>query len=448
MQKAGNRIRGRGFQSEGLVDSRPHLKSHSKLGPSVSAFGLLLWACMLLIACGDPSPNIPPPILFENEVRVGILHSRTGTMAISEHTAAEAELLAIEEINQAGGLEIQGMRFEIIAIEEDGASDWPTFAKKAEQLIDRDKVAVIFGGWTSASRKAMLPVLESRNHLLFYPIQYEGQECSRNVFYAGATPNQQAEPAVEWLMANKSKDFFLVGSDYVYPRTANSIIRAQVAAGGGAVRGESYVPLGSSDLDSVAKEIKQAIPAGGVVINTLNGDSNINFFREMKMAGLDSDNGYTIMSFSISEEEVLAIGAGFLEGTYAAQSFFQTMQTSEARSFTESFMEMHGVNRVTSEPAEAAYSMVYLWAKAAEKADSFEPEAVRKSLVGVKFSSPGGIIEVMPNHHLSKKALIGRVQGDGMFEIVADFGSIDPVPWSALLREEGKLPCDWRLDHD
>ncbi|MDG2334355.1 MAG: urea ABC transporter substrate-binding protein [Myxococcota bacterium] len=424
-----------------------HSLSSAKPSHSLAVMVVVLLATSaLLLACSDSSQNSSPRPLFKEEVRVGILHSRTGTMAISEHTVAEAELLAIEEINHAGGLKIQGERLEIMPIEEDGASDWPTFTKKAAQLIDREKVVVIFGGWTSASRKAMLPVFESRNHLLFYPIQYEGQECSKNIFYAGATPNQQAAPAVDWLLANKSKDFFLAGSDYVYPRTVNSIIRAQLKADGGNTAGEGYIPLGSRDVAPLVQDIKRSLPNGGAVINTLNGDSNVEFFRQMKEAGIDEEHGYSIMSFSISEEEVLAIGADYLKGTYAAWSFFETLDTPESRTFTESFTEMHGINRVTSEPAEAAYSMVYLWAAAAEKAGSTEPDAVRKALIGMQFASPAGLVEVMPNHHLSKEALIGRVDEDGMFEIVARFGSIDPVVWSPLLETDGHYLCDWRLD--
>ncbi len=417
------------------VPTRPGARGRAKAA--------LLIGMLFLLACGDEKPTRLP---FDGQVKVGILHSRTGTMAISEHTVAEAELLAIAEINLAGGIEIEGKHLAIVPIEEDGASDWPTFARKAEQLIDRDKVAVVFGGWTSASRKAMLPIFESRDHFLFYPIQYEGQECSRNIFYAGATPNQQAEPALRWLLDNKARDIFLVGSDYVYPRTVNTIIRAQVAEEGGNIHGEVYLPLGSSLVGPVVDEISRALPGGGVVINTLNGDSNIEFFRQMKASGLDADHGYSIMSFSIAEEEVATIGAEYLEGSYAAWSFFDGQDTPGASRFKENFREMHGLNRVTSEPAEAAYTMVYLWARAAEKANSLDNKKVREALIGQEFESPAGRVEVMPNHHLSKRALIGEVQADGMFKIVEDYGNIVPLAWSPLLPENEGYICNLRLD--
>ncbi|MFM9100002.1 MAG: transporter substrate-binding protein, partial [Cyanobium sp.] len=205
----------------------------------------LLATSLSLVACGGGEKAEGQ---FDGEVKVGILHSRSGTMAISENTVAEAELMAIDEINNAGGVTIDGKKLKIVPIEEDGASDWPTFAEKSKKLIDQDKVAVVFGGWTSSSRKAMLPVFEAKDHFLFYPIQYEGQECSKNIFYTGATPNQQAEPAVEWLLKSKGKDFFLVGSDYVYPRTANTIMKEQLKAQGGNLVGEDYLPLGNTEV--------------------------------------------------------------------------------------------------------------------------------------------------------------------------------------------------------
>jgi urea transport system substrate-binding protein len=255
---------------------------------------------------------------FTGEVKVGILHSRTGSLSISEHTVAEAELMAITEINAAGGIKIDDQRLKIVPIEEDGQSDWPTFARLAERLIDVDQVSVVFGGWSSASRKEMLPVFESRDHLLFYPIQYEGEECSKNIFYAGATPHQQAEPAVNWLLKNRSKQFFLIGSDYVYPRTTNRIIKKQLAGLGGHLLGEIYVPLGDKNMQQVISEISRAMPDGGVIINTINGDSNVAFFETIYAAGITHDARYSVMSFSVSEEEVLAIGPEYLEHSLAS----------------------------------------------------------------------------------------------------------------------------------
>jgi urea transport system substrate-binding protein len=380
---------------------------------------------------------------FDGEVKVGILHSRSGTMAISENTVAEAELLAIDEINKAGGVKIGDKKLKIVPVEEDGASDWPTFAEKAKKLIDQDQVAVVFGGWTSASRKAMLPVFEAKDHFLFYPIQYEGQECSKNIFYSGAAPNQQAEPAVEWLLKNKGKDFFLVGSDYVYPRTANTIMKEQLKATGGKVVGEDYLPLGNTEVAPIIAKIKQALPNGGVIVNTLNGDSNVAFFKQMKAAGITPANGYSIMSFSIAEEEVAAIGPEYLEGTYAAWNFFQSLDTPESKKFTEAFKAKYGENRVTNDPAEAAYMMVYLWAKAAEKAGSVDDNEVRKALIGVSFDAPEGKVTVMPNHHVEKRVLIGEVQKDGMFKILEDKGFVKPVAWNQFAPETKGYTCDW-----
>jgi len=397
----------------------------------------------LLSACAEHGHA---PQVFDGHVKVGILHSRTGTMAISENTVAEAELLAISEINEAGGLNIGGKHLAIVSIEEDGQSDWPTFARRAEKLIDRDKVAVVFGGWTSASRKAMLPVFEEKDHLLFYPIQYEGQECSRNIFYAGATPNQQIEPALSWLFENRGKEIFLVGSDYVYPRTANKIINAKAAEAGADVVGEIYLPLGSSDMAGVVSAIRQSIPEGGIVINTLNGDSNVSFFMSMKKAGLNRENGFTIMSFSAAEEEVAAIGPKYLTGTMAVWNFFHTVDSLASREFAAAFEEMHGLHRVTSDPAEAAYTMVHLWALAAEKAGTTEPAQVREALIGVEFDGPAGRVQVHKNHHLSKAALIGEVQADGTFKILGDGGVIEPLAWSSLIEESRGYRCDWTLD--
>ena len=421
---------------------RAHLRLHPRPHPH-PGWAVVLGCALLLLACGSERPVSGQ---FDGYVKVGILHSRTGTMAISENTVAEAELLAIHEINAAGGLDINGKRLAIIAIEEDGASDWPTFARRAEKLIEQDKVAVVFGGWTSASRKAMLPVFEEKDHLLFYPIQYEGQECSRNVFYAGATPNQQIEPALDWLSENRGKAIFLVGSDYVYPRTANSIINAKAAASGSEIVGEVYLPLGSTDVAPAVEAIRKAFPRGGIVINTLNGDSNLSFFKELKEAGIDKENGFTIMSFSIAEEEVAVIGPQYLAGTYAVWNYFHSVDTDAVRAFADAFREMHGVHRITSDPAESAYVMVNLWALAAEKAGTIEVSEVRDALIGVEFEGPAGMVKVQKNHHLSKAVLIGEVLADGTFEILEQRGVVQPLPWSAVLAESRGYRCDWSLD--
>jgi urea transport system substrate-binding protein len=399
-----------------------------------------LAASLSLVACGGGEQVSGD---FDGEVKVGILHSRSGTMAISENTVAEAELMAIDEINAKGGITVGGKKLKIVPVEEDGASDWPTFAEKAKKLIDQDQVSVVFGGWTSASRKAMLPVFEAKDHFLFYPIQYEGQECSKNIFYSGAAPNQQAEPAVDWLLKNKGKDFFLVGSDYVYPRTANTIMKEQLKASGGKVVGEDYLPLGNTEVAPIIAKIKQALPKGGVIVNTLNGDSNVAFFKQMKAAGITPANGYSIMSFSIAEEEIAAIGPEYLEGTYAAWNYFQSLDTPASKEFTKNFKAKYGEKRVTNDPAEAAYMMVYLWAAAAEKAGSVDDNEVRKALIGVSFDAPEGKVTVMPNHHVEKLVLIGEVQKDGMFKILENKGFVKPVAWNQYVPETKGYTCDW-----
>ena len=404
-----------------------------------------LAASLSLVACGGGEKASGD---FDGEVKVGILHSRSGTMAISENTVAEAELMAIDEINAKGGVTIDGKKLKIVPVEEDGASDWPTFAEKAKKLIDQDQVAVVFGGWTSASRKAMLPVFEAKDHFLFYPIQYEGQECSKNIFYSGASPNQQAEPAVDWLLKNKGKDFFLVGSDYVYPRTANTIMKEQLKANGGKVVGEDYLPLGNTEVAPIIAKIKQALPKGGVIVNTLNGDSNVAFFKQMKAAGITPANGYSIMSFSIAEEEIAAIGPEYLEGTYAAWNYFQSLDTPASKKFTTDFQALYGKDRVTGDPAESAYNMVYLWKAAVEKAGTFEDlDKVRSAMIGIKFAAPQGEIEMFPNHHTSERVLIGEAQADGQFKILSDsVKAIAPIPWNQFVPETKGYTCDWTKD--
>ena len=405
-----------------------------------AAFGTSL----LLKACGAPTDTAEegsaPTTASEGDViKVGILHSLSGTMAISETTVVEAEKLAIKEINESGG--VLGKQIE--AVVEDGASDWPTFAEKAGKLIDKDAVPVIFGCWTSASRKAVLDVFESKNHMLWYPVQYEGQECSKNVFYTGAAPNQQIEPAVEWLLENKGKQFFLVGSDYVFPRTANTIIKEQLKASGGETVGEDYLPLGDTEVLPIITKIKQALPDGGVIFNTLNGDSNVAFFKQLKSAGLTPEN-YPVMSVSVAEEEVRQIGPEFLLGHYAAWNYFQSVDTPENKKFVEAFKAEYGEDRVTNDPMEAAYIMVYLWKQAVEKAGTTELEAVRKAAIGQEFAAPEGPVKMNVNHHISKTVRIGEIKEDGQFEIVyATDGPVDPLPWNQFVPDTKGFACDW-----
>ncbi|MCL1466565.1 urea ABC transporter substrate-binding protein [Argonema galeatum] len=372
-------------------------------------------------------------------IKVGILHSLSGTMAISEKSVVDAEQLAIEEINKAGGV----LGKQIQAVVEDGGSDWPTFAEKAKKLIDQDKVVTVFGCWTSASRKAVLPVFEEKKHMLWYPVQYEGQECSQDIFYTGAAPNQQIEPAVDWLLQNKGKEFFLVGSDYVFPRTANTIIKAQLAAKGGKTLGEDYLPLGNTEVTAIITKIKQALPKGGVIFNTLNGDSNVAFFKQMQGAGLGPDK-YPVMSVSIAEEEVKAIGVEYLKGHYASWNYFQTVDTPENQKFVAAFKAKYGAERVTNDPMEAAYIMVYLWKQAVEKAKTTDIEAVRKAALGQTFNAPEGKVTLDNNHHLSKFVRIGEVGEDGLFKIVyASKEAVKPIPWNQYVADTKGYACDW-----
>jgi urea transport system substrate-binding protein len=403
---------------------------------------------MLLKACGGTTTTTDTgatdgateaPAVGGETVKVGILHSLSGTMAISETTVVDAEKLAIKEINAAGG--VLGKQIE--AVVEDGASDWPTFAEKAEKLIDQDKVAVVFGGWTSASRKAMLPVFESKNHMLWYPLQYEGQECSKNIFYSGATPNQQIEPAVNWLLENKSKDFFLVGSDYVFPRTANTIIKEQLKAEGGNTVGEDYLPLGNTEVTPIITKIKAALPNGGVIFNSLNGDSNVAFFKQLQGAGMGPDK-YPVMSVSIAEEEVKQIGPEFLKGHLAAWNYFMTVETPENTKWVADFKAEFGDDRVTNDPMEAAYIMVYLWKQAVEAAGTFDIPEVRTATYGQELAAPEGPVTVNTNHHLSKTVRLGEVREDGMFDIIwATDGAIEPLPWNQFVPDTIGFACDW-----
>ncbi|MBW4461254.1 MAG: urea ABC transporter substrate-binding protein [Nodosilinea sp. WJT8-NPBG4] len=372
-------------------------------------------------------------------IKVGILHSLSGTMAISETTVVDAEMLAIKEINAAGG--VLGKQIE--AVTEDGASDWPTFASKAEKLIDDDQVAVVFGCWTSASRKAVLPVFESKDHMLWYPVQYEGQECSKNIFYTGAAPNQQIEPAVDWLLENKGKDFFLVGSDYVFPRTANTIIKEQLKAKGGNTLGEDYLPLGNTEVTPIITKIKAAMPDGGVIFNSLNGDSNVAFFKQLQGAGMGPDL-YPVMSVSVAEEEVRQIGPEFLVGHLASWNYFQTVETPENEKWVADFKTEFGDDRVTNDPMEAAYIMVYLWKQAVEAAGTFEIPEVRAAAYGQSMAAPEGTVTMNANHHLSKTVRLGEVMDDGMFKIVSETdGPIDPEPWNQFVPDTIGFACDW-----
>jgi urea transport system substrate-binding protein len=356
-------------------------------------------------------------------VKVGVLHSLSGTMSISETAVHDAELLAIEEINADGG--VLGKQIEPIV--EDGASDWPTFADKAEKLITVDDVAVVFGGWTSASRKAMLPVFEGTGGLLFYPVQYEGLEASPNIFYTGATTNQQIVPALDYLKEEGLTSIYLVGSDYVFPRTANRIIKAYADANDMEVVGEDYLPLGETDTATVVSKVAAAEP--DVVFNTLNGDTNVSFFKEFTNNGISAEDIPTI-SVSVAEEEVSGIGVDNIEGHLVAWNYYQTTDTPENEAFVEAFKAEYGEDRVTADPIEAAYNSVYIWKAAVEEAGSFEVDAVKEAARGLELETPEGHLTVSDwNQHVYKTARIGVVNADGLIdEVWASDEPIEPDP--------------------
>jgi urea transport system substrate-binding protein len=333
--------------------------------------------------------------------------------------------MAIDEINKAGGVLGQ----QLVPVVQDGASDWPTFAEKAKLLMQNEKVAATFGCWTSASRKAVLPVVEQLNGLLYYPVQYEGLEASKNIFYIAAPPNQQIIPAVTYLLQKGMKNMYLLGSDYVFPRTANKVIKAQLQAEGGTTVAEDYTPLGNTDYSAVVSKIKAAKP--DVVFNTLNGDSNVAFFKQLKANGMSADN-LPVMSVSVAEVEVAGIGVDNFKGQLTAWNYFQSVKAESNTKFVANYQSRYGENQVTDDPIEHAYSAVYLWAKTAEKAKSTDVEKVRAAANGVSFDSPQGLITLDgETQHIFQKTMIGKAGTDGQFEIVWDSGAepLKPDPY-------------------
>ncbi|MBP3967021.1 urea ABC transporter substrate-binding protein [Paenibacillus lignilyticus] len=402
----------------------------------------ILFACCLVLAGCSKNDNKAASTIAAgsgdsaSEIKVGILHSLSGTMAISEVSVKDSEMMAIDEINAKGGV----LGKKIVPVVEDGASDWPTFAEKARKLISEDEVATVFGGWTSSSRKAMLPVFEELKGLLWYPVQYEGLEQSPNIMYTGATTNQQIVPAVTWLLENHGKKFFLLGSDYVFPRTANKIIKEQLKVEGGELAGEEYTPLGHTDYATVIAKIKEAKP--DVVFNTLNGDSNVAFFKQLKDAGISSKD-LTTLSVSVAEEEIRGIGVDVLAGTYAAWNYYQTTDTPANKTFVENYKKKYGEDRVTADPIEAGYDAVYLWAAAVEKAGSTDVEKVKEAAKELEWDAPEGKVKIDgETQHLYKTVRIGEVQTDGQFKEVWNSGEpVKPDPylkgysWAASLSE-------------
>jgi urea transport system substrate-binding protein len=399
-----------------------------RLNPARGLLALLAALALATAACGSDSGDESTGDAAGDSsagetVKVGILHSLSGTMAISEVAVRDAELLAIEEINAAGG--VLGRQIEPIV--EDGASDWPTFAEKAEKLLTVDEVEVVFGGWTSASRKAMLPVFEGLDGLLFYPVQYEGLEASPNIFYTGATTNQQIVPALDYLVEQGMTSVYLVGSDYVFPRTANRIIKAYAEANGMEVLGEDYLPLGDTGVSTIVSKVLAAGPQ--VVFNTLNGDSNVAFFKELAAKGNTPDQIQTV-SVSVAEEEVGGIGVENIAGHLVAWNYYQTTDLPRNAEFVAAFKAKYGEDRVTADPIEAAYNAVYIWAAAVEAAGSFDVDAVREAAKGLTLDTPEGEVTVHDsNQHVAKTARIGMINETGLIdEVWSSDAPITPDP--------------------
>ncbi len=382
-------------------------------------------------------------------VKIGVLHSLSGTMAISETSLRDVVLMAVDEINKKGG--VLGEKIEPVVV--DPASDWPLFAEKAKQLILEDKVAVTFGCWTSVSRKSCLPVFEEYNQLLFYPVQYEGEEQSLNVFYTAASPNQQLVPAAEYMMSELgSKKFYLLGTDYVFPRTANKVLKAFLKTKGVPDENiiEEYTPFHHQDYQTIVGKIKAFAASGDAcVLSTINGDSNVPFYKEFANQGLSSED-CPIMAFSVSEDELRAMDVPPLVGHLAAWNYFQSIKTKENIQFVRTFKTYckekglpGGSKRVTCDPIEAAYFGVYVWAAACEKAGTFDVDKVRNAVYGMEFDAPGGKKKMHPdNQHTLKPVYVGEILKNGQFKIVyKSDGLVSPDSYSAYLHPDGNYPA-------
>ena len=379
------------------------------------------------------------------EVKVGILHSLSGTMAISETTLKDTMLMLIEEQNAKGGL----LGEEIVPVVVDPASDWPLFAEKARELLTVHDVDVIFGNWTSVSRKSVLPVIEELNGLLFYPVQYEGEESSKNVFYTGAAPNQQAIPATDYYLEELGVEkFALLGTDYVYPRTTNKILEQYLKDKGIAADDifVNYTPFGHSDWSKIVADVV-ALGADGKkvgVISTINGDANVGFYKELAAAGVSADD-IPVVAFSVGEEELSGLDTTNLVGHLAAWNYFQSAESEANDGFIKAWKDKMGEDRVTNDPMEAHYIGFNMWVEAATKAGTTDVDAVRKSMYGLTFPNlTGGLAKMLPNHHLAKPVLIGEIQEDGQFDIISQTEEVPGDAWTDFLPESKVLVSDWQ----
>ncbi len=408
-----------------------------------SSFGISALAGLAMGAMAAMSA----PAMAQDTIKVGILHSLSGTMAISETTLKDVMLMLIDEQNKKGGL--LGKKLEPVVV--DPASNWPLFAEKARELISKDKVSAVFGCWTSVSRKSVLPVFEELNNILFYPVQYEGEESSRNVFYTGAAPNQQAVPAVDYLMEKeKVQRWVLAGTDYVYPRTTNKILEAYLKSKG--VKPEdimiNYTPFGHSDWQSIVADIKKFGSAGKktAVVSTINGDANVPFYKELGNQGVKAQD-IPVVAFSVGEEELAGIDTKPLLGHLAAWNYFQSVETPSNSDFIKAWKAYtKNDKRVTNDPMEAHYIGFNMWVKAVEAAGTTEPDKVIDAMVGVAVPNlTGGYSAMLPNHHITKPVLIGEVQENGQFDVVSKTSGLVPGDeWSDFLPDSKDLIADWR----
>lgn len=382
----------------------------------------------------------------EDTIKIGVLHSLSGTMAISETTLKDTVQMLVDEQNKKGG--VLGKKIEAVVV--DPASNWPLFAEKARELISKDKVSAIFGCWTSVSRKSVLPVVEELNGILFYPVQYEGEESSKNVFYTGAAPNQQAIPAVDYLLKQGVKRWALVGTDYVYPRTANKILEAYLKSKG--FKDEdimiSYTPFGHSDWQSIVSDIKKFGTAGKktAVVSTINGDANVPFYKELSNQGISAKD-IPVVAFSVGEEELYGIDTKPLVGHLATWNYFESVDSDANDDFIEEWHKYTGdEKRVTNDPMEATYIGFNMWVKAVEKAGTTESNAVQDALIGVTVPNlSGSYATMMPNHHITKPVLIGEIQEDGQFQVVDETPTtVVADEWSDYLPGSKDLIADWR----
>jgi branched-chain amino acid transport system substrate-binding protein/urea transport system substrate-binding protein len=388
-----------------------------------------------------------PPARAEDTIKIGILHSLSGTMAISETILKDLMLMQVKEINDSGGL--LGKKIEPIVV--DPASNWPLFAEKARELISKDHVAAVFGCWTSVSRKSVLPVFEELNGLLFYPLEYEGEESSYNVFYGSSVPDNKAIPAVKYLMSADGggvKRFVLEGTDYVYPRTSNKIIRAYLKSVGVAdedIR-ENYTPFGFSDWQSEVDAIKKFGGEGKktAVVSTVNGDANVPFYKELGNQGVKASD-IPVIAFSVGEEELAGVDTKPLVGHLAAWSYFESVDSPENKVFIKKWHDyIKDDKAVTNDPMESAYILFHMWVQAVRQAGTTDVDAVRQAMIGQKFKSPSGVeVTMLPNHHMAKPVMIGEVQANGQFDIVFKSDPLPPRAWSPYVEANKGKVADW-----